>query len=465
MLGHANIVYQDPMGGVVDKTIFKAYDIRGIFPDQIDAKIAYLIGQGYAKYVQPKGEVAVGRDVRLHSEELQSAVIEGLVDAGVDVVDLGLISSDMLYFGVGTYGFSGGIQVTASHNPPEWHGMKFVREKVIPLTGETGIPQIYEFVAAGEKLVGRRGKIRKMELLDEYCGYLLKWLRKENLRAMKIVYNPNFGYAGIVFERLVEIGKLPFQLVGLNHRPDGHFPKGRPDPFVLENRIEFSELVKTTGADLGIAWDADADRVFFAAAGGIFMEPYHLNPLLIKDILKTYPKAKIIYDPRYTRALVDAILEGGGEPVLVKVGHSFIKEAMRKHDAVFAAESSGHTYYRDYWFADCGMLPPMQLISYLNESEIVLPEYAKEMVVKYPISGEISQKVEAPIKKITELAERYEDGKQSRLDGLTVEYDNFRFNVRMSNTEALLRLNLEGVNPEIVKTKTEEILAVIKAEV
>jgi phosphomannomutase len=448
----------------VDTSIFKAYDIRGIYPDTLNNEVAYKIAQGYVNYVKPKGEVLVGHDVRIHSEELKEDVIRGLTDAGVNVVDVGLISTDMYYFSVGNYKLSGGIQVTASHNPPQWHGMKMVREQVKPLTLEKGINQIKEFVVKNNSYKkNKHGKVRKLNIEEDYANYILSWLTKSKLNNFKIVYNPNFGYAGKIFEKIVSIGNLPFEIIPLNAEPDGSFPKGRPDPFVPENRPEFIELVKSTNSDFGVAWDADADRAFFCANGGLFIEPYFLNTILIKKMLMKYPNEKIIYDPRYTWALIDTIKNNDGKPVVCRVGHSYIKEKMRSENALFATESSGHTYYRYFWYADSGMIPVMQVAEYLSENNITLEDAVKEVMNNYFISGEINTKVKDAKTKMEEISEKYKDAKQSRLDGISIEYTDFRFTVRPSNTEPLLRLTLEAKSKELMESKRDEVLEVIRS--
>ncbi len=448
----------------IDPSIFKAYDIRGIYPESINEEIAYKVAQGYFNFVKPEGEIVVGRDVRIHSPEIQKAVIQGLTDAGANVVDIGLITTDMSYFAVGKFGYGGAIQATASHNPPEWHGIKMIREKVIPLNLEEGIKQIQEFVTKGEKITAsKKGSVSKRDVEDDYCDYILGWLTTKEIRPLRVVINGNFGYAGKIFEKIVQRGKLPLDLVKLDCEPNGNFPKGRPDPFIPERRTEFIELVKSSGADLGIAWDADGDRVFFCAEGGLFVEPYYLNTVLIKQMLKKYPKQKIIYDPRYTWALLDAIKKNEGKPVISKVGHSYIKEAMRKEDALFATESSGHTYYRDYWYADCGMIPPMQVLEFLTDNKVKLSDVVKPVMEKYFISGEINSDVDDKKGKMEEISERYKDGKQSRLDGISVEYKDYRFVVRPSNTESLLRLTLEAKSKKLMETKRDEVLEVIRS--
>lgn len=448
----------------VDTSIFKGYDIRGVFPDTISNDLAYKIGVAYVAIVKPEGEVIVGEDVRIHSNELKLSLIRGITDSGVDVIDVGLMSTDMLYFGVGNYQSAGGIQVTASHNPPEWHGFKMVKKGPVAMTLEAGIGQIRDFIVE-EKVFesSKKGKVRTMQIWDDYCDYILKWLGEVKIKPMKVVINPNFGLAGKIFGKIVERGHLPLEILPLNAEPDGTFPKGRPDPFVPENRGEFVELVKSSGANFGIAWDADADRVFFATDGGIFVEPYYLNTILIKQMLRKYPKEKIIYDPRYTWALKEVIKKHGGEGVLVRVGHSYIKEAMRKYNALFAAESSGHTYYRDYWYADCGMIPAMQVLEYLSTTNVKLSEAVKPVMEKYIMSGEINSDVADKERKIKEIAERYKDAEQSRLDGITVDYSDWRFCVRPSNTEPLLRLTLEAKTKELMEEKRDEVLALIRS--
>ncbi|MDP3917720.1 MAG: phosphomannomutase/phosphoglucomutase [Candidatus Woesebacteria bacterium] len=450
---------------VIDPSIFKAYDIRGIFPQSFDNDLAYKIGRAYAEVVKPQDEILVGHDVRIHSEELKQSLIQGLIDSGIDVLDVGWMSTDMLYFGVGTYKTSGGIQVTASHNPPEWHGMKMVRENAIPMTLESGIADIRDYVLAGNfNNNSKKGKVRKIyTIVDDYSKYILKWIDPTQIKPMKIVYNPNFGFAGKIFEKIIEIGKLPIELIPLNEIPNGNFPKGRPDPFIPENRTEFVELVKNSKADLGIAWDADADRVFFCADGGIFSEPYYVNPILIKQMLKKHPNEKIIYDPRYTWGLIESIENSGGEAVLVRVGHSYIKEAMRKHNALFATESSGHTYYRDYWYSDCGMIPVMQVLEYLSENNLKLSDEVRQIMNKYFISGEINNVVNDKEGKMKEIEKKYKDAKQSKLDGIAVEYEDYRFCVRPSNTEPLLRLTLEAKSKELMEEKRDEVLKLIKS--
>ncbi len=449
----------------IDTSIFKAYDIRGIYPTQLNEELAYKIGQGFVDYAKPEKEVVVGMDVRLHSESLKKSLIKGIIDTGVDVVDVGLMSTDMLYFAVGNYKFAGGVQSTASHNPPEWHGFKMVDKGPTPTTIEHGIGQIKNHVISGKKISSNnKGSIKQKNIWEDYCKYILAWVDTSKVKPMRIVVNPNFGLAGKIFEKIVAVGHLPLELIKLNFEPDGHFPKGRPDPFIPDNRGEFIELVKGGNADFGITWDADADRVFFCAEDGTFLEPYYLNTILIKQMLKKFPKEKIVYDPRYTWALIETIKQNGGTPVISQVGHSYIKEKLKEENALYGTESSGHTYYRDYWYSDCGMIPPMQVLEFLSENpNLKLSEVVKPVMNKYFISGEINSEVKDKEGKMNEIGKKYSDGKQSTLDGIAVEYEDFRFCVRPSNTEPLLRLTLEAKSKKLMEEKRDEVLAIIRS--
>jgi len=445
-------------------SIFKAYDIRGTWPDQINAREGYAIAQAYAKVVKPKGPVVVGYDVRLHSKELADQVIEGLTASGIDITAIGLVSTEMMYFAVGQLKTGGGIQVTASHNPPEWHGMKMVREGVAPVGSEmiqTIKSQIQNPSIKYQS--GKKGTITEKNLLNDYIDYALGWIDSKTLDPMKVVYNANFGFEGKLLEALVSKTKLPLTLVPLNAEPDGSFPKGRPDPFVPENRPEFVELVKSSKADLGVAWDADADRVFFCAEDGTFLESYHTNLLLIEKMLAKDPGSTIVYDPRYIWATVAITKQFGGKPVLSKVGHSNIKVAMRERNAIFSGESSGHTYFRDFWYADAGIIPLLLILELLSKSGKKLSELVKPYLEKYPISGEINSKVSDVPAVFKLLEQKYDDAKIDHFDGLSIEYPNWRANIRSSNTEPLLRLNVEAKNQVLMEQKRDELLDLIRS--
>lgn len=447
----------------IDPSIFKSYDIRGTYPDQINEEMIYRIGQAYVKIIKPKGRLAIGRDVRLSSPSLHKELIKSITNTGIDVLDIGLCSTEMFYFAVGNYKLSGGLQVTASHNPKEYNGLKMVREDARPISSDTGIYDIRDLIIENKENIKfeRKGQIEQKDVMDDFVKFALNFSVTKSIKPLKLVYNPNFGYEGEVLKEVVETGKLPLTLVPLNEKPDGNFPKGRPDPFKPENRPEFVELVKSSGADLGVAWDADADRVFFCTASGQFVESYFMNALLIKQILQKNPGSTIIYDPRYTWALIDSIEDNGGKAVISKVGHSFIKEKMREENAIFSGESSGHTYFRDFFYADSGMLPlliVLELISKEGDLDTLLKPYFE----KYPISGEFNNEIEDPKGKMTEIKEKYSDGKLSELDGIAIEYPDWRFSVRSSNTEPLLRLNVEAKTQKLMEEKRDELLALIK---
>lgn len=447
-----------------DPAIFKAYDVRGVYPNQINEEVAYAMGQGYASVIKPEGTVVVGCDVRIHSEALKDSMIQGLVDAGIDVVDIGLISTEMIYFATGNYGYAGGIQVTASHNPAEWHGAKMVKKGAEPISSETGLQGIRDFVSSDQKISSdKKGTVTKRDVLEDFCNYVLTWIDVKAIKPLSLVYNANFGFEGKVLERIIEISKMPLKTIPLNGEPDGNFPKGRPDPFVPENRDETMELIKKEKPDFGVAWDADADRVFFFGEDGRFLDSYFANTLLIKYMLKKHPGGKVIYDPRYTWALIDATKDSEGTPIIERVGHAFIKARMRKEDAVFSGESSGHTYYRDFWYADTGIIPLLQVLEILSKENKSLLELLSDTLKKYFITGEINFTTEKGKEIMAKAEEKYSDSEISHIDGVSCEYSDWRFNLRSSNTEPLLRLNLEAKSEELLEQKKTEVLEFIES--
>jgi len=449
----------------IDESVFKGYDIRGIYPISITPELAEKVGQAFANVILPQGgTVAVGEDVRVHSRELKNALIQGLLKSGVKVYDLGLILTDMMYFSVGFFEFDAGIQVTASHNPAEWNGFKMVRKGPIAISYETGIEEIKNYILSGKKgSASKQGLVEKIDVRKNYLSYILSFL-KGRIGRYKVVINSNFGPAGKLFLELVKMGNLPLEVIPLNIDLDGSFPKGRPDPLIPENREELKLTVYQNNADFGIAWDADGDRVFFCANGGVFIEPYYSNTLLIEDILKTQKGAKIIFDPRYIWAIQETILKNGGVPVISRVGHSYIKQKMRQQNAVLGVESSGHIYYKDFWYSDSGMIPPMQILNILSAKKTSFLNLLTPIMQKYYISGEINSKIKDAKAKIEEIEKLYKDAKISKIDGIACEYPDYRFVVRASNTEPLIRLTLEAKSEEIMKSKTEEILKIIRSE-
>lgn len=450
----------------VNRSIFKAYDIRGIYPTDLNEDIAYRVGQGYAEVVKPK-TVALGKDVRIHGPQLWEAVAKGLTDAGVNVVDIGTITTEMLYFAVGKFGYDGGITISASHNPAEWNGMKMVGKGATPISANTGITQICDFVADGQTVKSEhKGKIIKNEqILDTYIVFLLTFTKAKKFKPIRIVANPNFGMAGVVLNRLVESGHLPIEIIKLNYDPDGTFPKGRPDPFLPENRPEIESVVKKEKADLGVAWDADADRVFFVTERGYFIEPVYISSALVKPILNRYPNSKVVFDIRYIYAMDDAVKIHGGTPVLSRVGHSFIKQKMREIDAAWAGESSAHYYYKDNYFADSGMITLLIMLDYLQNKAVNLSQVVQPIMDRFFVSGEINFKVQNGADIMKALKETYHHLNFDMTDGITIEGSGWRANVRSSNTEPLLRLNVESKNSEDeMKLKVKELSQIIQGD-
>jgi phosphomannomutase len=444
----------------MNKEIFKAYDIRGKYPDDVNEEAFELIAKAYSVWLKPK-KVALGRDVRTSGKSLWDAVARGLTDMGVNVVDVGVISTDMLYFAVGHYGFDGGLSVTGSHNPAEDNGLKLVREDSRPISMESGIAQIRDlafqdnFVEAKDK-----GRIVKLDIMDDYINEIIKFIDVDKVKPFKVAVNPNFGAAGVVLDRLADV--LGLELVKINFEQDGTFPKGRPDPMIPSNREEIARLVVESGADFGVTWDADADRCFFYDENGKFVDGYYEAALLAQIVLEKYPNGKIVHDPRLIWATVDLVKQAGGIPLINKVGHSFIKARMREEDAVFGGENSGHFYFKDYFFCDNGMIPFLLVLNKLSKTGQKFSELIDYMQEKYPNSGETNFTVVDKATKLKEIEQKYADGKIEHIDGVSIEYADWRFNVRESNTEPLLRLNLEAKNKELVMEKLKELTELIQ---
>lgn len=446
-------------------SIFKFYDIRGLYPAEINEDLAYQIGQAYVKTLKPTKMVAVGMDARLHSSQLKEALIRGLSDGGVDVMDIGAVSTEVLYFTVGYYSLAGGIQVTASHYASEYNGFKLVREKAQPFFSETGLLELKEYILNGDTKVEseRRGKIMTKDVIDDFADFVLRLVDKNILkRNYRLVINPNFGLEGDLLKRIIKRGGFDWSLLGLNDRPDGHFPKGKPDPLLNENRNEFIELVKSSGVDLGVTWDADADRVFFCSGQGVFVEPYFANVLLINYLLDKNPGKNIVYDPRYTWALIDAAKCHGSRAIPCRVGHPYIKAKMREVDAIFAGEFSGHTYFKDFWYADTGIVPLLIILEILVQGGQTLDQLLEPLWQKYFISGEINNIVNNAEEILNKVKEKYADAQFSTIDGLSIEYDrDWRANIRVSS-EGPLRLNVEAKSQELMEEKRDELLKIIK---
>lgn len=446
-------------------TCFKAYDIRGRVPDELNEELAYRIGQAYARIIGPR-KVAIGRDIRLSGPALAASLARGLCEAGVDVVDLGLCGTEEIYFAAFHLDVDGGIIVTASHNPADYNGMKFVRRGAVPISGDTGLHEIEELVRAGEGVTApRQGEVTGLDIKEAYVDHLLGYVDVEALKPLRLVVNAGNGCAGRIVDLLEP--KLPFRFVKLLHEPDGTFPSGVPNPLLPENRETTSRAVVEEGADLGIAWDGDFDRCFFFDEKGDFVEGYYVVGLLAGAMLEKEPGGKIIHDPRLvwnTRELVEA---AGGRPVMSKTGHAFIKERMRAEDALYGGEMSAHHYFRDFAYCDSGMIPWLLVAELISSSGRSLSELIADRRQAFPVSGEINSRVENPDRTITLIERTFapECLESDHTDGLSMVCPGYRFNIRKSNTEPLLRLNVETRgNQQLLEEKTAELLALIRSD-
>ena len=423
-------------------SIFKAYDVRGIYPEQIDEAVAARIGEAYAAVRQP-GKIAVGQDVRASGETIKARLIEALTACGTDVVDIGIITTDQLYFAVGQYGYDGGISVTASHNPGEYNGLKFSEKGGAPISSKT-LSDIRDWAASDNKSASSKtGEVSEQAILDDYVTHVLGYIDKSKIKPLKVVANANFGAAGRSVDMIAE--KLGIKLERLNWQEDGSFPKGPPNPLLPENRDETIAAIKASQADLGVAWDADADRCFLFAGDGTFIPSAYIIALLAPEFLKRYPGSKIVHDVTTAWVMDDAITAAGGTPIINRTGHTFMKARMRQEDAPFAGESSGHYYFRDSFYADNGVVPFLMALQMVSTSGKALKELVEPLMVKYKLSGEINFTVAEPAKAIGLIENKLgSQGKIDKTDGLVVEADNWRFSVRPSNTEPLFRLNAEA---------------------
>lgn len=441
---------------------FKAYDVRGVVPGELDEALAYRIGRAYAAFLNPR-RVCVGRDVRPSGAGLVAALTEGLTDAGVDVVDIGVCGTEQVYFATFHLGLDGGIMVTASHNPPEYNGMKLVREEARPISGDTGLLDIERLARTGDypPPAARKGTVTSVDISESYVQHLLGYVDVDKLKPFTIAANPGNGCAGPVLERLQR--HLPFRIVTRFAEPDGTFPNGVPNPMLVENREATASLVRETGADFGVAWDGDFDRCFLFDETGSFIEGYYVVGLLAEAVLKKHPGAAIIYDPRLVWNTEEIVAELGGRPIMWKAGHAFLKEKMREEDAVYGGEMSAHHYFRSFRYCDSGMIPWLLVAQLLSEKDRPLSAIIAERAAKYPVSGEINRRLQDPDAALARLEARYGGaGRVHKIDGLSVAFDDWRFNVRKSNTEPLLRVNVEARGDrELLERKTAELLAVI----
>ncbi|WP_136516106.1 phosphohexomutase domain-containing protein [Geomonas edaphica] len=441
---------------------FKAYDIRGRVPEELNEDVAYRIGRAYAASINPKN-VVVGRDIRLTSASLCAALTKGLTDSGVNVFDIGLCGTEQVYFATFFKGMDGGIMVTASHNPMNYNGMKLVREKSKPISGDTGLHDIKRMVAENRFTQSScTGSVTALDIRKDYIEHLLQYVADDTLRPLKVVVNAGNGCAGPVLDLLEQ--HLPFTFIKVNHTPDGTFPNGIPNPLLPENRSATIEAIREHGADVGIAWDGDFDRCFLFDGDGRFIEGYYIVGLLAAAFLKKHPGAKIIHDPRLYWNTVDLIESHGGVPVMSKTGHAFIKERMRAEDAVYGGEMSAHHYFSTFAYCDSGMIPWLLVLEMICASGKSLAELLDERMRLYPASGEINRTVTDAGAMMNLVKERYlaEAREVDYTDGVSLDCGTWRFNLRSSNTEPVLRLNVESMGDQaLMERKTTEILALI----
>jgi phosphomannomutase len=446
------------------RNAFKAYDIRGRVPDELNEEMAYRIGRTFVDMFTAR-QVVVGRDIRLSSEALAAALARGITDAGANVVDIGLCGTEQVYFATFHLGVDGGIMVTASHNPMDYNGLKLVRKGSRPISGDSGLQELADRVVSGQlgELAGTKGQVIPRDIMEDYIQHLLTYIDAAKLKPLKVVVNAGNGCAGPVIDALEK--HLPFKFIKVNHEPNGTFPNGIPNPILPENREATANMVRQTGADLGVAWDGDFDRCFLFDGQGEFVEGYYMVGFLAEAFLRSNPGAKIIHDPRLTWNTIELVEQSGGTPILTKTGHAFIKERMRLEDAVYGGEMSAHHYFKDFAYCDSGMIPWLLVAENMSQQGKPLSELVAKRLQRYPVSGEINRTVSDARAVLAEIEKRYAtvtDAKVDRTDGLSIEYTNWRFNVRMSNTEPLLRLNVETRgNTLLMQEKTREILALI----
>lgn len=443
-------------------TCFKAYDVRGRVPEQLNAEIAYRIGRAFAVYLGAR-TIVVGHDIRLTSPALCDAAVAGIRDAGCDVVHIGQCGTEEIYFATFHGGYDGGLVVTASHNPKDFNGMKFVREGARPISGDAGLPEIQALAEAADfPAADPPGTLRHATDKSAYIEHLLSYLDKSALRPLKVVVNAGNGGAGAIIDLLEP--HLPLAFIKLQHTPDGHFPNGVPNPLLEENRAATADVVRASGADLGIAWDGDFDRCFFFDERGDFVEGYYVVGLLAEAFLRKYGSGAIVHDPRLIWNTIDIVAQFGGRAVQSRTGHAFIKQVMRDHDALYGGEMSAHHYFRDFAYCDSGMIPWLLVVELLSRRRQPLSELLRERQRAYPVSGEINRPVADPKAVLDTIARRYGSagGVLDTMDGIGVSFADWRFNVRMSNTEPLVRLNVESRGDHALMTaKTAELLALL----
>ena len=454
-----------------DLTCFKAYDIRGQLGTELNEEIAYRIGRAFAEFLQPKN-VVLGGDVRLTSEALKQALANGIRDTGADVIDIGVVGTEEVYFATSYLETNGGIEVTASHNPLDYNGMKPVRENSKPISSDTGLLKIKamaeenDFPAVDESA---RGSIKQVSILEPYLDHLMDYIDLASIKPLKLVMNAGNGAAGHVVDAIEERFKatgVPVEIVKIFNQQDGNFPNGIPNPILHENRAPTINAVLEHKADMGIAWDGDFDRCFLVDEKGNFIEGYYIVGLLAEAFLNKNPGAKIVHDPRLTWNTIDVAKRGGGEAIQSKTGHAFIKERMRSEDAVYGGEMSAHHYFRDFFYCDSGMIPWLLVLELVSKTGNPLSELVKQMVEAYPSPGEINRKVSDANQVIATVTKKYKDQALviDTTDGISMEFPEWRFNLRRSNTEPVIRLNIESRgDKQILQENQDALLALIES--
>ncbi len=453
-------------------TCFKAYDIRGQLGVELNEEIAYRIGRAYAEFIKPKN-VVLGGDIRLSSEGLKNALSEGIRDAGSDVIDIGMVGTEQVYFATSFLNADGGIEVTASHNPIDYNGMKLVRANSRPVSSDTGLLEIKALAEANkfkEVSVQNKGNYKKLDLIDDYVDCLLGYIDCNLIKPIKLVMNAGNGSAGPIIDALDKYfdgSNIPIELIKIHNEPNGTFPNGIPNPILEENRESTIQAVLDHNAGMGIAWDGDFDRCFLVDETGRFIEGYYIVGLLAKAFLQKAPGSKIVHDPRLTWNTIDIAQTFGGEPLQSKTGHAFIKEKMRLEDAIYGGEMSAHHYFRDFFYCDSGMIPWLLILELVSKSGLSLSNLVNDMMIKYPSPGEINFKVKDPKDCIEKVYKHFESSVllTDTTDGISMEFEQWRFNLRMSNTEPLVRLNLETRSDDpLLKKRLAEITSLIESD-
>ncbi|NOI27153.1 phosphomannomutase CpsG [Vibrio coralliilyticus] len=451
-------------------TCFKAYDIRGKLEQELNYDVVYRIGRAFGQYLNAK-KVVVGGDARATSEPLKLALSDGLIDAGVDVIDLGLTGTEEIYYAAQVMDVDGGIEITASHNPIDYNGLKLVRENAKPISGDTGLKDIQALAEQAEFIEPvQKGRYQQASHLNGYTEHLLSYIDKDHIKPLKLVVNSGNGAAGHVIDALEERFQqlqIPIELIKIHHEPDSNFPNGIPNPLLPENRHATSSAVLEHKADMGIAWDGDFDRCFLFDEQGQFIEGYYIVGLLADAFLAKHPGAKVIHDPRLTWNSIDIIERSGGEAVMSKTGHAFIKERMRSEDAVYGGEMSAHHYFRDFGYCDSGMIPWLLVSELICRKGQPLSNLVAERIAAFPSSGEINSTLDNPNQAIQRIKAIFEQDALTvdYTDGVSMEFTNWRFNLRSSNTEPVVRLNVESrADVELMKVKTEQILILLQSK-